>query len=93
MPDPERQYRVRTPGGRSYLLDACWPDVGFFVELDGQQHKDQPVYDAHRHLVVLNLTGFMAIRLTWNQVVDTPRSTGRAVTTAYEQAKARPRAS
>jgi very-short-patch-repair endonuclease len=93
LPDPQRQYRVLTPGGRHYFLDVCWPEVGLFVELDGQQHADQPVYDAHRHMTVVNLTGFLGIRMTWDQVTRRPRSTGRDLVLTYNQAKARPQPS
>src|SRR5207253_6648823 len=34
-------------------LDLCRPDLGFFIELDGQQHKGQPVYDAMRETAVV----------------------------------------
>src|SRR5947209_16176535 len=39
-------------------LDLCRPDLGFFIELDGQQHKGQPVYDAVRETAVVGTTGW-----------------------------------
>jgi hypothetical protein len=89
LPDPVRQFNVRTPGGANYFIDTCWPEIGFFVELDGQQHKDQPVYDAHRHMMILNLTGFMGVVLTWDKVVHRPKTTGRDLLLSFAQAERR----
>ena len=45
VPDPVRQLQVGWA-----LLDQSWPDVGLFIELDGQQHAGQPVYDSRREV-------------------------------------------
>ena len=45
--EPTRQLVVEDgDGGFVNRIDLSWPDVGGFGELDGQQHKGQPVYDA-----------------------------------------------
>jgi hypothetical protein len=44
---PVRQYRVRDAHGREVArVDLCWPELGLFIELDGQHHRGQPLYDA-----------------------------------------------
>src|SRR4051812_14659314 len=41
LPDPVRQHVVETADGAFVArVDLCWPDLGIFIELDGQQHKD-----------------------------------------------------
>lgn len=55
--DPVRQHVVTWPDGSFVArVDLCWPDVGMFLELDGQHHKDQPVYDARRETAVVAAT-------------------------------------
>ena len=54
LPDPVRQFVVRDEDGNFVArVDLCWPDLGLFIELDGQQHKGQPVYDANRETAVV----------------------------------------
>lgn len=90
LPEPVRQYRVFDESGRFVArVDLCWPDLGVFVELDGQQHKDQPVYDANRETAVVGATGWLCARFTWRQVVRTPRTTARQLTAVLEQAQLR----
>jgi hypothetical protein len=57
-------------------VDLCWPELGLFIELDGQQHKGQPVYDAIRQTRVTEVMGWRCGRYTWTEVVHF-----RAVTT------------
>jgi hypothetical protein len=84
----ERQYEVRDEGGLFVArLDLCRPDVGFFVELDGQQHKDQPVYDANRETAVVAATGWLPGRFTWYEVTRTPVSTKRRLAAIFAQAR------
>lgn len=78
LPEPVRQHRVTLPDGTFVArVDLCWPALGIFIELDGQQHKDQPVYDAHRQTAVVAATGWRVVRFTWREVVHTPRTTAR----------------
>jgi very-short-patch-repair endonuclease len=85
VPDAVRQLRV---GGA--LLDQSWPEVGLFIELDGQQHAGQPVYDARRETAVVAATVWFCGRFTWHEVVRVPTSTGRRLAAAYQQALLRP---
>ena len=85
LPDPVRQLR----GGHA-RLDLAWPDLGLFVELDGQHHKDQPVYDSRRETAVVAATGWLCGRFTWTEVVHTPNSTSRRLAALADQARRRP---
>jgi hypothetical protein len=74
LPEPVRQHRITWPDGTFVArVDLCWPHLGIFVELDGQGHQDQPVYDASRQTAVVIATGWHVARFTWKQVVRTPR--------------------
>ena len=74
LPEPVRQYRVVTRHGTFVArVDLCWPQLGVFVELDGQGHTDQPVYDASRQTAVVVATGWLVARFTWTQVTRTPK--------------------
>jgi hypothetical protein len=45
-PQTPRRRVITWPSGTFVArVDFCWPDLGLFLELDGQGHKDQPVYD------------------------------------------------
>jgi len=86
----ERQYVVRNENGLFVArLDLCRSDVGFFIELDGQQHRDQPVYDANRQTAVVAATGWLPGRFTWYEVTRTPNSTKRRLLEVYRQARRR----
>jgi very-short-patch-repair endonuclease len=61
-----------------------------FIELDGQQHKDQPVYDARRETAVVAATGWLCGRFTWREVVHLSTTTARRVDALAEQARLRP---
>ena len=70
LPDPVRQYEVRNRHGDFVAyVDFAWPELGLFIELDGQHHKGQPVYDAVRQTAVTRVTGWRCARFTWHQVV------------------------
>jgi hypothetical protein len=58
-------------------LDLSRPDLGFFLELDGEQHKGQPVYDAMRQTAVVAFTGMLPGRFTWTEVTRFPTTTAR----------------
>jgi hypothetical protein len=91
VPEPSRQVEVRNSYDEFVAcVDLAWPDLGLFVELDGQQHKDQPVYDARRETAVVAATGWLCGRFTWSEVVGLPRSTGRRVVGLVDQARRRP---
>ena len=86
LPEPTRQHRVlRADGSFVARVDLCWPRLGVFIELDGQQHKDQPVYDAHRQTAVVIATGWRVARFTWREVVHTPRATARRLAVLVER--------
>ncbi len=74
LPPPVRQYEVRDPkSGRIVArCDLAWPELGIFLELDGQHHADQPVYDARRQTLVTAITGWRCARMTWDDVVGKP---------------------
>ena len=77
LPEPVRQLEVGFA-----RVDLAWPGLGLFVELDGQQHKDQPLYDARRETAVVAATGWLCGRFTWTEVVRCPRSTARRLAAA-----------
>ncbi len=85
LPDPVRQLEVG-----SARVDLAWPDLGLFVELDGQQHNDQPLYDARRETAVVAATGWLCGRFTWTEVVRVPMSTARRLAALADQARRRP---
>ena len=59
LPEPVRQLWIEEAHAR---LDLAWPDLGLFVELDGQHHLGQPVYDARRETAVVAATGWARSR-------------------------------
>jgi hypothetical protein len=71
-------------------VDLAWPELGLFIELDGEHHRDQPVYDASRETAVVAATGWLCGRFTWTEVVRHPEHTRRRLTQLVEQAKRRP---
>ena len=86
LPEPVRQLRVTWPDG-SFIarVDLCWPGLGVFIELDGQGHNDQPVYDAHRQTAVVAATGWRVARFTWREVTRSPRMCARRLLAIVEQ--------
>jgi very-short-patch-repair endonuclease len=88
---PTRQLVVRTEAGVFVArVDLCWPELGLFIELDGQQHLGQPVYDANRETAVVAETGWLCGRFTWHEVVHLPRATARRLAAIVDQARRRP---
>lgn len=84
----ERQRVVRDEHGNFVArVDLSRPDIGFFIELDGQQHKDQPVYDAMRETAVVATTGWLPGRFTWTEVVRLPKTTKRRLAGVAAQAR------
>jgi len=91
LPPPERQVEVRNRHGDFVAFcDTAWTDLGAFNELDGQQHKDQPVYDASRETSVVEATGWLCGRFTWHEVVNLPVRTARKLAGVIDQARRRP---
>jgi very-short-patch-repair endonuclease len=91
LPEFTRQYKVYDCNGRFIARpDLSCPELGLFLELDGQHHKDQPVYDAHRETAVVAATGWLCGRFTWHEVVHLPRTTARRLGALAHQARLRP---
>jgi hypothetical protein len=91
LPPPVRQFVVYDEQGEFVArVDLCWPQLGLFIELDGQQHKGQPVYDARRETAVVAATGWLVGRFTWYEVVHLPRQTTLRLARLVEQARRRP---
>ncbi|MGI8983137.1 MAG: DUF559 domain-containing protein [Acidimicrobiales bacterium] len=87
LAEPVRQLWIEAARAR---LDLAWPQLGLWVELDGQHHRDQPVYDARRETAVVAATGWLCGRFTWTEVVHTPNSTARRLAALADQARRRP---
>jgi len=88
---PTRQLVVRTVDDQFVArVDLAWPELGLFIELDGQQHRDQPVYDATRETAVVAATGWLCGRFTWTEVTRHRRHTIRRLAQLVEQAHRRP---
>ena len=91
---PERQVDVFNGNGDFVArVDLAWPQLGLFVELDGQHHEGQPVYDAMRETAVVAATGWLCGRFTWHEVVRLPATTARRLAGLLSQARLRPLAS
>jgi very-short-patch-repair endonuclease len=91
VPDPVRQYRVEDRHGQFVArVDLSWPDLGLFVELDGEKHKGQPIYDAMRETAVVAATAWLCGRFTWTDVVHYRASTRRRLAAVVGQARRRP---
>ena len=80
IPTPTRQLAIYDDEGNFVgRPDLCWPALGIFLELDGQGHENQPVYDAVRQNRIVMKTGWRPCRLTWEQVHDYPEATLRDI--------------
>ena len=89
--EPLRQYEVRDDRGEFVaFVDFAWPELGIFIELDGQHHAGQPVHDARRETAVVAATGWLCGRFTWDELVRYPRATARRLEALLRQAAARP---
>ncbi len=85
LEDPVRQMAIGWA-----RVDLAWPDLGLFIELDGQQHLGQPLYDARRETAIVAMTGWLCGRFTWTEVVRLPTSTARRLAALADQARGRP---
>jgi hypothetical protein len=91
LPEPERQHEVVDQCGSFVArVDLSWPDLGLFLELDGQHHEGQPVYDSRRETAVVAATGWLPGRFTWREVASIPTTTARRLVALAEQARRRP---
>lgn len=89
--EPLRQVRVVNEHGEFVAdVDFAWPELGIFIELDGQHHEGQPVHDARRETNVIAATGWLVGRFTWDEIVRYPNSTARQLAKLLAQAAARP---
>jgi len=80
LPTPSRQVEVlRAHGRHPAYVDLAWPDLGVFLELDGEQHKGQLLYDSTRQTAVIAATGWLVGRYTWSDVVHRPTTTLRSI--------------
>ena len=85
---PTRQYEVYDEHGQFVArVDLAWPELRLFVELDGQHHPDQPVYDARRQTAVTAATGWLCGRFTWHEVTRCPRATARRLAALAAQGR------
>jgi hypothetical protein len=90
LPDPTRQYIVGAISDpRARRLDLAYPEQGLFIELDGEFHKGQPVYDARRETEVVAKTGWLPGRFTWTECTRIPELTARRVEEVFAQATRR----
>jgi hypothetical protein len=91
LPPPERQVDVFDRWGRFVArVDLAWPELGLFIELDGQGHLDQPVYDASRETAVVAATGWLCGRFTWDECTTHRMHTARRLDGIASQARRRP---
>jgi very-short-patch-repair endonuclease len=90
LPEPLRQVRVLNEHGDFVAdVDFAWPELGLFIELDGQHHAGQPVHDARRETNVVAATGWLVGRFTWDEVVRYPNSTARQLAKLLLRARQR----
>lgn len=91
LSEPTRQHEIIDSSGTFVArVDLSWPELGLFLELDGQHHEAQPVYDARRETAVVAATGWLPGRFTWHEVVRVPRTTARRLAALADQARRRP---
>lgn len=88
---PTRQLSVYDDQGNfAGRIDLSWPEIGLFIELDGQQHQGQPVYDARRETAIVAATGWLPGRFTWHELTRIPKTTTRRFAALVDQARRRP---
>jgi hypothetical protein len=89
--EPTRQLVVESRHGRFVArVDLAWPELGLFIELDGEHHTGQPVYDASRETAVVAATGWLCGRFTWTEVTRYRTHTIRRLAELAMQARRRP---
>ncbi len=91
LPPPLRQVEIFDQYGQFVArVDLAWPELGLFIELDGQHHKGQPVHDANRETAVVAATGWLVGRFTWTECSAHPVATARRLDGLVRQARHRP---
>ncbi len=87
LPTPARQVVVLNKWEQFVArVDLAWPEYGIFLELDGQHHQGQPVYDASRQTAVVAATAWLPARFTWHEVTRARKTTLRRLMELFEQA-------
>lgn len=96
LPCPEPQYVVRDERGEVVArLDLAWPAFGVFVEFDGRAKYEKHrrpgetleqylVREKRREELVCLLTGWVCIRLTWDDL-ERPLQTASRIRRVLEQ--------
>lgn len=88
--EPVRQCSITNEYGEIIAYaDLAWPELGLFVELDGEQHKSQPKYDARRETAIVAATGWLPGRFTWSEVVYNPVATAKRLAAIAAQCATR----
>lgn len=91
LPPPMRQVDVFDQYGQFVArVDLAWPELGLFIELDGQHHEGQPVYDANRETAIVAATGWLVGRFTWTECTTHRIATARRLESLVRQAHQRP---
>jgi hypothetical protein len=91
LPPPQRQVDVFDGHGNFVArVDLAWPELGLFIELDGEHHFGQPVYDANRETAVVAATGWFCGRFTWTECTTHRVATSRRLAAVAAQARRRP---
>jgi hypothetical protein len=93
LPPPQRQVDVFDAHGRFVArVDLAWPELGLFIELDGEHHLGQPLYDANRETAIVAATGWLCGRFTWTECTTHRIATARRLDALVRQARNRPMA-
>lgn len=90
LPPPVRQYVVMEGDRFVGRVDLCWPELGLFIELDGQGHLGQPLYDASRETDIVATTGWLCGRFTRTEARHHPAATAARLARLVDQARRRP---
>ncbi len=89
--EPRRQVEVCNAHGETVAsVDFAWPELGLFIELDGEHHLGQPVHDARRETAMVAATGWLVGRFTWIELKHHPIATARRLEELLRRAAARP---
>ena len=81
LPMPVCQVPMRRPDGRMAYLDAGYPDLGLFIELDGNAAHATPQQRAadNERANALGLRDVRLLRFTYEQVVNEPEKVAATV--------------
>ena len=69
LDDPEIEFvcqqLIRTPNGKRYLADLCFPSLGVYLEIDEFHHtsKENVISDKHRKMEIIDATSFEETRI------------------------------